>query len=81
MSAGELTDEPRLRPDQSEAGAEDGQALLGQIGSVFTDLRPAGKVVLDGEYLDVVSEGPYIESGRQIEIVSVSGNRIVVRAV
>ena len=31
--------------------------------------------------LDVVSDGPYISQGRPVEIMQISGNRIVVREV
>jgi len=81
MSASELADEPQLRPSSTSENGAAGTPALGQIGEVFADLRPAGKVLLDGQYLDVVSEGPYIGRGQQVEIVSISGNRVVVREV
>jgi membrane-bound serine protease (ClpP class) len=81
MSASELADEPQLRPNPTAANGTAGSPALGQTGEVFTDLRPAGKVLLDGQYLNVVSEGPYVGRGQQVEIVSISGNRVVVREV
>jgi membrane-bound serine protease (ClpP class) len=79
MSPSELADEPQLRPSLAEANGIAGSLSVGQTCEVFTDLRPAGKVLLDGQYLDVVSDGPYIGRGQQVEVVSISGNRIVVR--
>lgn len=50
-------------------------------GVAKSELRPAGKGIFDGRILNVTSEGDYIEGGTRIQIVEVSGNRIVVRAV
>jgi len=70
-------DHPRLRPDQT--GELTAHPLLGQQGSAVTMLRPAGKAQIGEELVDVVSEGPFIAAGRPVEIVSVQGNRVVVR--
>lgn len=52
--------------------------LVGKTGIAETSLRPAGKARIDGRRLDVVSQGDYIDSGEEIIVSSVSGNRIVV---
>jgi membrane-bound serine protease (ClpP class) len=44
-------------------------------------LRPAGVVEIEGNWLDVVSEGQFIKPGVRIKVVSVTGNRIVVRPI
>jgi membrane-bound serine protease (ClpP class) len=77
----DVVNEPRLRPDADASQESPADFTVGQTGEVFTDLRPAGKVLLNGEYVDVVSEGPYIGRGQTIKVVSVAGNRIVVREV
>ena len=43
------------------------------------ELRPAGTAIFDNSPVDVVSEGDYIMKGARVEVVSVNGNRIVVR--
>ena len=53
---------------------------LGKQGISLTQLRPAGTIELDGEQLDVVTEGRYIQQGVQVKIVQVIGNKIVVRS-
>ncbi|MBP3951302.1 NfeD family protein [Bacillus suaedae] len=53
--------------------------LMGQVGEALTPLRPSGSAVFDRERLDVVTEGGYIEQGRQVEIIYTAGSRIVVR--
>ena len=55
--------------------------LLGRLGTAATDLRPAGVGMFGDERLDVVSEGPWIESGQTIEIIQSEGYRHVVREV
>lgn len=53
--------------------------LLGKLGETVTPLRPSGTIILDGERIDVVSEGNYIDAGKHVKIVKVEGSRIVVR--
>lgn len=55
--------------------------LTGRTGVTATPLRPSGSVKVDDEYLDVVTEGSYIEKGQLVKIVKVSGGRVVVRSV
>ena len=52
---------------------------VGTRGTAATPLRPAGIAWLQGERVDVVSQGEYIEADVPIEVVRVDGNRIVVR--
>jgi len=70
--------------ETTQAGFVSGQnysSFLGKEGIVVTRLRPAGIIDIDGNQLDVVSEGRYIEQGSKVRIVYVSGTRIVVRPV
>ncbi|MEZ6065366.1 MAG: NfeD family protein [Planctomycetaceae bacterium] len=73
----ELEDDgsPRLRPELANVRHE----LVGARGEAATMLRPAGKARIEGRLRDVVSEGPFIESGSRVEVVSVQGNHVVVR--
>ncbi len=52
---------------------------LGKTAVTLTPLRPSGAIVLDGERIDVVSEGNYIDKGKHVKIVKVEGSRTVVR--
>lgn len=54
--------------------------LIGQKAVTTTPLRPSGTIDLKGERIDVVSEGNYIDRGKDVIIVKVEGSRIVVRA-
>ncbi len=54
------------------------KGLEGKIGTVYTDLRPAGIAIIDDKRVDVVSEGGYIEKGTDIKIARIDGNRVLV---
>ncbi|MBI1346657.1 hypothetical protein GC163_10255 [bacterium] len=71
--------EPRLSPSLLGEDVVTASPLLGQRGEAVSLLRPAGKAKIDNRMVDVISEGPFIPEGSAIEIVQVSGNRIVVR--
>lgn len=53
--------------------------FAGREGVTLTPLRPSGAAQVNGERLDVVSEGGFIPAGAKIKVVRVEGIRIVVR--
>lgn len=53
--------------------------LMGLEGITVTPLRPAGTALLDGERIDVVSEGGFIEENKRVKVVNIEGMRVVVR--
>lgn len=55
--------------------------LLGKKGLTLTPLRPSGAILLDGERVDVVSEGGFINKDVEVEVIDVEGVRIVVREI
>jgi membrane-bound serine protease (ClpP class) len=58
-----------------------GEISLGEIGHADSPLRPGGRARFSDSYLDVISEGEFIEAGTPIRIISRVGNRVVVRKV
>ncbi len=52
---------------------------VGSRGTVITPLRPSGTVEVDGERLDVVTEGGFIPRDAKVEVINVEGSRIIVR--
>ena len=54
--------------------------LLNQSGAALTTLRPSGTAVINGQRVDVVTEGSLIEAGTPVKVVAVEGLRVVVRA-
>ena len=55
------------------------ESLVGENGIADTDLHPSGWIKTNKERLFVISEGKFIEKGSSVEILSVDGNRIIVR--
>ena len=60
---------------------KDPNAYIGKEGITLTTLRPFGDVLIDGEQLEVTSEGLLIERDMRVEVVKLHNNRLVVRAV
>ncbi|MBA7618157.1 hypothetical protein ES703_25478 [subsurface metagenome] len=58
---------------------EEGSKLIGKRGAAVTTLRPSGKAEFDDEVMNVETDGEFVEAGMNVEVVEVSGNRIVVR--
>ena len=54
---------------------------LGKKGRASSALRPAGIAQIEGERVDVVSDGELIDAGQSVEVTRVDGNRIVVRRI
>jgi membrane-bound ClpP family serine protease len=54
---------------------------LGKQGEALTPLRPAGTAQIDGQRIDVVTDGSFISSGKPVEVVQVEGTRVVVREI
>ncbi|GAB5443512.1 MAG: hypothetical protein Fues2KO_38610 [Fuerstiella sp.] len=72
-------DGPHLDPSVYSSEVADGSIQTGDIGVASSTLRPAGKASFGDLFVDVVSDGGYIDHGTQVEVIRVSGNRIVVR--
>lgn len=54
------------------------RAYNGKRGIAQTDLRLAGKAMIEGQLVDVVSQHEYIKKGAPIRVIAVEGVRIVV---
>ena len=55
------------------------ESLIDEVGKADTDLHPSGWVKVKTERVFVVSEGDFIEKGKDVKVLSVDGNRILVR--
>lgn len=53
----------------------------GATGIAETDLRPAGRVLIDGRLIDVVTSGGFIERGTPVRVISVGRFRIEVEGI
>ena len=69
-----------LEHSQAEAvSQEDRAGLLGRRGVTVTPLRPIGRVRFGRDEVDVITEGEYIDSNQEVEVMTVEGARVVVR--
>lgn len=70
--------------ESNEAGyrsAEDMQVFVGREGTTRSVLRPTGIADFDGVRLNVSSEGDFVQAGAQVRIISVEGQKILVRVI
>jgi membrane-bound serine protease (ClpP class) len=76
---------PEDRPEGEELpplpGVDVAVALLGQVGTATSMLRPAGTAKFGDRYIDVVTEGDFIPPGTAVQVVEVEGTRIVVKRI
>jgi membrane-bound serine protease (ClpP class) len=72
-----------LTPDIDSKIQTADDTLLGVTGIAKTDLRPSGRVSIEGlpKTCDVIAENGFIESGSSIEVIKIDGRRVFVRAV
>lgn len=55
--------------------------LIGAVGVALTDLRPAGSAKVNGERLDVVAEGGFVDRGQRVRVIRSEAYRLVVEAI
>ena len=79
---GRMVEGPYLGTTLASAHADSTEASgirVGALGTARTPLRPAGKVEIEGNIIDAVSDGEFLEKETLVEVTEVSGNRVVVR--
>jgi membrane-bound serine protease (ClpP class) len=54
--------------------------LVGRIGVVVSELRPYGKVEIDGEWYNAISSVSFLDKGTEVEIIGQEFNNLKVRA-
>jgi len=54
--------------------------LIGETGLATSDLRPSGWALVNNTKIFVVTEGEFVDKDQQVTIMSVDGNRVVVRS-
>lgn len=67
------------REDGYVAPLREMDAFTGKEGIALTPLRPSGTVEVEGQRLDVVTDGEFIAPGSQVTVVKVEGTRVVVK--
>ncbi len=77
----ELVLDERQKNRDGYTSVTDKKKFLGAIGVCATDLRPAGTITVEGEPLDVVTEGSFVKQGDTVKVINVDGSRILVRQI
>lgn len=68
-----------LNTDLKDAiSSPDLSSLVGKEGIAATVLRPSGKVSVDGEFYDGVSESGFIEKGDKVKVVRFENAQVYV---
>ncbi len=57
------------------------KTLVGKQGTAYTNLRPSGKVMIDGEIYDAYTRGNYIAEQSTIEVTSDEGTSLKVKEI
>ena len=70
-----------LRPDGEVVARKQAHRArhLGKTGIALTPLRPTGIVEIDGERIEVVTEGEFIAAGSQVRVVAMDRRRYFAR--
>ncbi len=63
-----------------QAAPQELTALIGKSGKAVTPLRPAGVALINGQRVDIVTQGEFVEPETEIEVIQVEGSRVVVRS-
>ena len=68
-----LTEGAELTSDEKHKNS-----LLGKDGKTLTDLKPSGSAMIDGERVDVVSDGEFIPKECNVVVLKHEGLRVLV---
>ena len=60
---------------------KDTQKLIGSSGVTITNLRPSGKIEINGEQHDSIADGSFIEKDTPVTVIRVQGTYLVVREI
>lgn len=74
-----LTLHTELRGSRASSGSLKG--LVGKKGTAFSVLRPSGKVNVEGQLVDALSEGTFIPAGKAVIVVKAESGYVVVKEV
>ena len=77
----ELVLDERQQNRKGYTSVTDKSRFLGAIGVCVTDLRPAGTITVEGEPVDVVTEGSFVKQGDIVKVINVDGSRVLVRQI
>lgn len=68
-----------LPREDADARTESRARLIGKAGVALSPLRPTGVAEVEGERVEVCSDGPFIAAGSRIRVVAMDRTRFLVR--
>lgn len=68
----------KQRNTDGYTGGKNFISLQGKTARALTTLRPAGTIIVDGERVDAVSTGDFIDKDSVVRIVRVEGSKVFV---
>lgn len=54
--------------------------LEGKIGYVYSELKPAGHVKIEGKIYQALSQGPFLGKDAEIRVIACKGSHVIVQA-
>jgi membrane-bound ClpP family serine protease len=63
----------------SERDEDGDDEVVGQIGTAISDLRPSGKVTVQGQRYDAVAQLGFVMRGTPVQVVRRQGYQLVVK--
>ena len=76
-----LTLHTELRGSRGFVSSGSLKGLVGKKGTAFSVLRPSGKVNVEGQMVDALSEGTFIPAGKAVMVVKAESGYVVVKEV
>jgi len=69
----------QLSSDGYTVAEKEYQSMIGKTGITQTQLRPAGKIIIDDNQYDAVSQVSYIEKNEQVKVTGYNNGQLIVR--
>ena len=70
-----------LKETNSKSFTQTSKKYLNKKGTTITPLRPSGKVEIDGDYIDAITRGDFIQKGCEVVVSEIKDFKIIVRRV
>lgn len=80
LSKSALIQNATALPEDYSSNEKNYSYLMGKIGTADTVCKPSGKALIEGQLYSVITDGEYIEKGKEIYVSEVDGATIYVKA-
>lgn len=74
-----LTDSLRRGDGEEATETETRARLVGLSGQAITPLRPGGVAEIDGQRVEVATEGAFVASGSRVRVIAINRRQVLVR--